>query len=61
MGARVGKNIDDARPFTGLMDDLCIWSKALTQDEIKALMETGVTPVSPKGNLGTTWGQIKKF
>ncbi|HIE27823.1 TPA: LamG domain-containing protein [Candidatus Poribacteria bacterium] len=61
MGARVGKNIDDARPFTGLMDDLCIWSKALTQDEIKALMETGVTSVSPKDSLVTTWGQIKKF
>ncbi len=60
MGARVGKNVDDARPFTGLMDDFCIFSKALTQDEIKDVM-VSVVPVSPKGSLVTTWGQIKEF
>ncbi|MBM3242224.1 LamG domain-containing protein [Candidatus Poribacteria bacterium] len=59
MGARVGKNIDDARPFTGLMDDFCIWKKALTQDEIKDLMEN-VTPVQPKNSMTTTWGMIKQ-
>ena len=67
LGARVGYNIDDARPFTGLMDDFCIWSRALTQDEINDLMgkgitpvENGVTPIQPKNSMTTTWGIIKR-
>jgi hypothetical protein len=38
-GARVGKNIDDLRPFTGLMDDLCLYKRALSRDEVKDIME----------------------
>ena len=41
-GARVGVNVDNARPFIGLMDDLNIWKKALTQDEIRSIMSNGV-------------------
>ena len=59
LGARVGYNIDDARPFTGLMDDFCIWKKALTQDEIVTLMEEVVAPVQPKNSMTTTWGILK--
>jgi hypothetical protein len=61
MGARVGYNIDNARPFTGLMDDLCVWKKALTQDEIQDLMENGPEPmaVSKKDKIAITWGKIK--
>jgi hypothetical protein len=62
-GARVGYNIDNARPFTGLMDDLCIWSKALKPDEIKNLMENGPLPkaVSAQGKLATFWGNLKRL
>lgn len=42
MGARVGLTINDARPFSGLMDDLILWSKALTADEIRYVMENGI-------------------
>ncbi|MBD3184800.1 hypothetical protein GF312_21135 [Candidatus Poribacteria bacterium] len=62
MGARVGKNIDDARPFTGLMDDLCIYKRALTVDEIAEVMAGGppsAAPVSPESSLAVTWGSIK--
>jgi hypothetical protein len=61
-GARVGYNMDDKRPFTGLMDDLCVWKKTLSQDEIKALMENGPEPmtVSKKGKVAVTWGKIKR-
>ena len=59
LGARVGYNIDDARPFTGLMDDFCIWKKALAQDEIVTLMEEVVAPVQPKNSMTTTWGILK--
>ncbi len=38
MGARVGKNIDDARPFTGLMDEFRLYTRALSLDEIVDMM-----------------------
>jgi len=63
MGARVGRNIDDARPFAGLMDDFCIFKKALTQSEIQAIMVGGppsAAPVPTKGSIATTWGEIKR-
>jgi hypothetical protein len=62
LGARVGYNIDDARPFTGLMDDFCMFKRALAQDEIQALMAGGPaieTPVPDEGSLISTWGVIK--
>ncbi|MBN2313906.1 MAG: hypothetical protein JXM79_08240 [Sedimentisphaerales bacterium] len=37
LGARVGKNIDDARPFTGLMDEFRMYTRALSQEEIAGL------------------------
>jgi hypothetical protein len=37
-GARVGYNIDNARPFTGLMDDFFLFKRALPQDEIQKTM-----------------------
>lgn len=61
-GARIGRTIDDARPFTGLMDELIMWKKALTKDEIKAIMEKGYEAflaVSPRESISTTWGQLK--
>ncbi len=61
-GARIGRTIDDARPFTGLMDELIMWKKALTRDEIRAIMEKGYEAfmaVSPVGSISTTWGQLK--
>lgn len=42
MGARIGLTIDDARPFSGKMDDLIVWNKALTAEEIKYAMEHGI-------------------
>ena len=37
-GARVGYNIDNARPFTGVMDELYLFTRALSQVEIRELM-----------------------
>ncbi len=39
LGARVGRNIDDARPFTGLMDEFYLFTRALSQEEIVDLMD----------------------
>ena len=62
-GARVGYNIDNNRPFTGLMDELNIWKRGLTQDEVNTIMNDGVTTflaVEAKGKLATTWGSLKR-
>lgn len=61
MGARVGLNIDNARPFTGLMDDLNVWKRGLKPDEVKTVMELGPLPqaVSPRDKLATTWAHLR--
>jgi hypothetical protein len=38
LGARVGYNIDDARHYTGLMDEFRMYTRALSQDEILDVM-----------------------
>jgi hypothetical protein len=51
--------------FHGIIDDVAIFNVALTEDDIKNLMENGIkmalglTPVFPKGRLTTVWGEIK--
>ena len=61
-GARVGFNIDNKRPFTGLMDDLNVWKRGLTEKEVNAIMNDGVDAflaVEAHGKLATTWGNLK--
>ena len=43
-GARVGYNIDNNRPFTGLMDMLWLFKRALSQDEIFKAMQGEAYP-----------------
>ena len=62
-GARVGVNIDDNRPFTGLMDDLNLWKRGLSAEEVNDIMNNGLgatlTAVEAQGKLATTWGRLK--
>lgn len=61
-GARVGYNIDNNRPFTGLMDDLNVWKRGLTEEEVNTIMNDGVEAflaVEAQGKLTTTWGKLK--
>lgn len=61
-GARVGYNIDDNRPFNGLMDDLNVWKRGLTEEEVLNIMNEGVSSlldVEARGKLATTWGKLK--
>lgn len=59
----VGTTAEGAnRRFLGLIDEVRIWNRALTEDEILAEMETGYqsgTAVDPRQKLSTTWGTIK--
>ena len=65
-GARVGYNIDNARPFTGIMDELYLFTRALSQDEIKALQWSEALPSEKASHpkpangteLETTWTDL---
>ena len=47
--------------FDGVMDEVFIYSRALTEAEISQVMAGGgsVLSVGPSGKLGVTWGLIK--
>ena len=48
------------RTFDGIIDDVAIWNRALTQGEIAEVMTNGVpAAVEPGGKLTTIWGAIK--
>ena len=50
-------------PFGGLIDEVAIYHVALSQDEVKDVMNNGAdvsgTSVESVGKLSTTWGRIK--
>lgn len=45
--------------FVGIIDEVMIYSKALTADEVKQIFEAEGLPVEPRGKLATRWGQLK--
>ena len=46
--------------MVGLVDEVAIYNRALTVEEINQDMENGVFfAVSPKDKLATTWGKLK--
>lgn len=53
--------------FNGAIDEVGIFKKALTEDDIKSVMtkglevELGIKAVFPKGKLTTTWAIIKNY
>ena len=55
----VGKTPESNREFLGLLDEVRIWNRALNEEEIRAEMNSGTTPVEPIGKLSTTWATLK--
>ena len=55
----------DGGYFKGIVDDVAMFSDALSEADLKTLMEDGVgkvlgvAPVEPTGKLATTWGDLK--
>ena len=41
------------------LDELFVYDRALSADEVVNVMEGNLTPVEPKDKLTTTWGQLK--
>ena len=58
----IGKTHEGSREFMGLIDEVRIWNRALSEDEVVKQMEKGfdeLFPVDPRQKLATTWGIIK--
>ena len=45
-GARMGRDVDDSWQFNGLLDEFCIFKRALSPDEVKKLMQGIETPIA---------------
>ncbi|RKU24590.1 hypothetical protein C6497_17370 [Candidatus Poribacteria bacterium] len=59
----VGTTAEGAsRLFLGMIDEVRIWNRALSEDEVKREMNVGFqagTPVDPLDKVATTWGNLK--
>ena len=44
----------------GSIDEVAIWSRVLSEDEIRSAMQRFLLAVSPKHKIATTWGTIKR-
>jgi len=56
----IGGRADLSHPFKGILDDIRLYNRALSQKEIKAVMEgEGGMDASPNGSLSLTWGKLK--
>ncbi len=56
----IGKNSEGNREhYTGLIDDVAIWSVALTEDEINTAMDQ-VFDVDVRGKLPVRWADLKE-
>ena len=48
--------------FDGIIDEVAIYNRVLTEEEIKQDMNKGILyAVSPAGRLATTWARIKRY
>ncbi len=59
----IGNSFNGERQFEGSIDEVRIWSRVLSVDEIKAQMNLAtndvVSSVAPHSKLAVTWGEIK--
>jgi len=58
---RIGQdfNEDATRFFIGVIDEVAIFNRAVTQAEIKTAMEGDIMSVDPDGRLSITWARLK--
>ncbi len=57
-GMSIGANAGNSNFFNGSIDEVKMWSVALTEQEIKKNMDTALA-VDAQDKLTTTWGKIK--
>lgn len=59
IGASVRINKTTRRYFEGLIDEVGIYNRALTENEIETNFNAQGLAVSPQGKLAVVWGEIK--
>ena len=64
-GRQIGGNQGNDTFLDGMIDDVIIWDRALSEDEVKEL-GSGTRPekalaVKAEGKLATTWGKVKSY
>lgn len=61
----IGDRLDKSQPIKGIVDEVGLFSVALSEDDLNTVMETGLgsgpTVVEPTSKLAATWGQIKAY
>lgn len=48
-----------AHALDGVLDDMAIYSRILSEAEIQSIMESGALSVETVGKLATTWGRLR--
>jgi hypothetical protein len=59
----IARTEESSRFLLGAIDEVRIWNRALSQDEVISQMNRGregIISVQPQGELANTWGDIKK-
>ena len=58
----IGSRWESDQSFKGIIDDVRIYDRVLSQGEIKQIMgsETGGEAVTSSGKLASAWGMIKE-
>ncbi len=64
-GRQIGGNAGEDTFLDGIIDDVIIWDRALSEDEVEEL-GSGERPekalaVKAEGKLATTWGKVKSY
>ena len=55
----IGRRGDEKIYFNGIMDEICIYNRALTEAEVKQNLGAKGLAVEPNMKLSLTWGQVR--
>jgi hypothetical protein len=59
----IGCRVNDGIQWGGMLDEIGVFNRVLTQEEIRRIMEVGYADflaVEPAGKLATVWGELKR-
>ena len=59
IGAGANERTNHEYLFKGIIDEVRVYDRALSEAEIASVMETHVTAVEATGKIAVTWGQLK--
>ena len=60
----VEANQSKGQQYTGVIDEVAIFNRELSADDIKDIFLNGIdisTPVDPKQKLAVTWGALRSY